>query len=120
MKIRSKALFIMLLFAFCFGTMSVALADSPQQGQFVSPKLIVNTSFLNVRTGPGIKFSVLLTVVNGIKVPVIGRAKDNVWYQVSTVIGVGWVNIEFAAPRGSFNNVPVVTLEQVIAAAAQA
>ncbi len=121
MKIRSKVLFIMLLFAFCFGTLSVALADSPQQqAQFVSPKLIVNTSFLNVRTGPGVQYSVLLTVVGGTELPVIGRAKDNVWFQVSTVIGVGWVNIQFAAPRGSFDNVPVVTLEQVIAAAAQA
>ncbi len=121
MKIRSKVLFIMLLFAFCFGTLSVALADSPQQqAQFVSPKLIVNTSFLNVRTGPGVQYSVLLTVVGGTELPVVGRAKDNVWFQVSTVIGVGWVNIQFAAPRGSFDNVPVVTLEQVIAAAAQA
>ncbi len=121
MKIQSKVLFIMLLFAFCFGTMSVTLADSPQQqAQFVSPKLIVNTSFLNVRTGPGVQYTVLLTVVGGTELPVIGRAKDNVWFQVSTVIGVGWVNIQFAAPRGSFDNVPVVTLEDVIAAAAQA
>jgi len=121
MKIRSKIPFIMLLLAFFFGTMSVTLADSPeQQAQFVAPKLIVNTSFLNVRTGPGVQFSVLLTVVGGTELPVIGRAKDNVWYQVSTVIGVGWVNIQYAAPRGSFDNVPVVTLEQVIAAAAQA
>src|SRR3954468_1531562 len=99
MKIRSKVPFIMLLFAFFFTTLSVTLADSPQQqAQFVSPKLIVNTSFLNVRTGPGVQFSVLLTVVGGTELPVIGRAKDNVWYQVSTVIGVGWVNIQYAAP----------------------
>ncbi len=120
MKIRSNALVIMLLFAFFFGTMSVTLADISQQAQFVSPKLIVNTSFLNVRTGPGVQFSVLLTVVGGTELPVIGRAKDNVWFQVSTVVGVGWVNIQYAAPRGSFDNVPVVTLEQVIAAAAEA
>lgn len=121
MKIQSRVLFIVLLIAFCFGTMSVALADAPaQQAQFVSPKLIVNTSFLNVRTGPGVQYTVLLTVVGGTEFPVIGRAKDNVWFQVTTVVGVGWVNIQYAAPRGSFANVPVVTLEQVIAAAAQA
>jgi len=120
-KIQSRVLFIVLLIAFCFGTMSVALADAPaQEAQFVSPELIVNTSFLNVRTGPGVQYTVLLTVVGGTEFPVIGRAKDNVWYQVATVVGVGWVNIQFAAPRGSFTNVPVVTLEQVIAAAAQA
>lgn len=113
-------LVFLLLFAFCFGTAAVTLADAPQQAQFVSPKLLVNTSFLNIRTGPGVQYTVLLTVVGGTELPVIGRAKDNVWYQVSTVVGVGWVNVEFTAPRGSFDNVPVVTLEQVIAAAAQA
>jgi uncharacterized protein YgiM (DUF1202 family) len=121
MKIQSRVLFITLLIAFCFGTVSVALADAPaQQAQFVSPELIVNTSFLNVRTGPGVQYTVLLTVVGGTELPVIGRAKDNVWYQVTTVVGIGWVNIQFAAPRGSFANIPVVTLDQVIAAAAQA
>lgn len=120
MKIRSKLLVFLLLFAFCFGTAAVTLADAPQQAQFVSPKLLVNTSFLNVRTGPGVQYTVLLTVVGGTELPVIGRAKDNVWYQVSTVVGVGWVNVEFTAPRGSFENVPIVTLEEVIAAAAQA
>lgn len=121
MKIQSKVLFIVLLIVLSFGTMSVALADTPaQQAQFVSPSLIVNTSFLNVRTGPGVQYTVLLTVVGGTELPVIGRAKDNVWYQVATVVGVGWVNIQFAAPRGSFANIPIVTLEQVIAAAAQA
>lgn len=119
MKIRSKLLVFLLLFAFCFGTAAVTLADAPQQAQFVSPKLLVNTSFLNVRTGPGVQYTVLLTVVGGTELPVIGRAKDNVWYQVSTVVGVGWVNVEFTAPRGSFENVPIVTLEEVIAAAAQ-
>lgn len=120
MKSRSRMFLILLLIASCFGMISVTFAnESQQQAQFISPKLIVNTSFLNVRTGPGVQYSVLLTVVGGTELPVIGRAKDNVWFQVSTVIGVGWVNIQYAAPRGSFSNVPVVTLEDVIAAAAQ-
>lgn len=115
MKLHHKLLLSMLLFIFCFGSISIAFADSPQQVQFVAPKLLVNTSFLNVRTGPGVQYTILLTVVGGTELPVLGRAKDNVWYQVSTVVGVGWVNIEFTAPRGSFDNVPVVTLEDVIA-----
>ncbi len=121
MKIQSKLLVLVLLFSFCLGTTAVTLANDPQQqAQFVSPKLLVNTSFLNVRTGPGIQYTVLLTVVGGTELPVVGRAKDNVWYQVSTVVGIGWVNVEFTARRGNFDIVPVVTLEQVIAAAAQA
>lgn len=116
MKIRSKAFLFFLLFVICFGGLTIASASTQeQQAQFVSPKLVVNTSFLNVRTGPGIQYSVLLTVVGGTELPVIGRSNDGVWYQVATVIGAGWVNVEFTAPRGNFTNVPIVTLEDVIA-----
>jgi uncharacterized protein YgiM (DUF1202 family) len=88
-----------------------------QQVQFVAPRLVVNSSFLNVRTGPGIQFSVLITVVGGTEMPVLGRASDNVWYQVSTVVGVGWVNVQYTVPRGNFENVPLVTFEEAIASA---
>lgn len=115
MKIQPKMLLSILLFVFCFGSITMVFADTPRQAQFVAPKLLVNTSFLNIRTGPGVQYSVLLTVVGGTELPVLGRAKDNVWFQVSTVVGVGWANIEFTAPRGSFDNVPVVTLEDIIA-----
>lgn len=108
-----KPFSLILLFAFCVGLMAfgpVALADElQQQSQFVAPRLVVNTSFLNVRSGPGIQYSVLITVVGGTELPVLGRASDNVWFQVSTVIGVGWVNVQFTVPRGSFDNVPVIS-----------
>lgn len=112
---------LILLFAFCVGIMAfspVALAAEPQQ-QFVAPRLVVNSSFLNVRSGPGIQYSVLLTVVGGTELPVLGRASDNVWFQVSTVIGVGWVNVQYTVPRGSFDNVPVINLSDFIATNAQ-
>lgn len=79
-----------------------------QQVTFAIPKLVVNTSFLNIRTGPGVQFSVLVTVVGGTELPVLGVANDNVWYQVNTSEGVGWVNIEFTLARGEFSRVPLV------------
>ena len=79
-----------------------------QQVTFAVPKLIVNTSFLNIRTGPGVQFAVLVTVVGGTELPVLGVANDRVWYQVNTTEGVGWVNVEFTIPRGDFSRVPVV------------
>jgi uncharacterized protein YraI len=89
-----------------------------QQVQFTTPILVVNSSFLNVRTGPGVQYNVLITVVGGTELPVLGRANDNVWFQVSTVVGIGWVNAEFVLPRGTFENVPVVdaSVGEIIAA----
>lgn len=114
MKTAPKLILLFFVAALLSGTIPV-LADAQQQGQFIAPKLVVNSSFLNVRTGPGVQFSVLITVVGGTELPVLGRAPDGIWFQVSTVVGVGWVNVEFTIPRGSFDNVPVVTLEDVLA-----
>jgi uncharacterized protein YgiM (DUF1202 family) len=113
MKLPSrKFLMLFLLFSFVLGLAApggVSLAAGAEQRvQFVTPIMIVNSSFLNIRTGPGVQYNVLLTVVGGTELPVLGRAKDNIWYQVSTVVGVGWVNSEFLIPRGDFTNVPVV------------
>ncbi len=109
MNLRAKILSVVVLLSVMFMPLaSIALAEGAQQVQFIAPKLVVNTSFLNVRTGPGVQYTVLITVVGGTELPVLGVANDGVWFQVSTVIGVGWVNVEFTLPRGNFENVPVV------------
>ncbi len=102
-KAVATVLFIVFLLGVVFPGAALA-----QQVQFAPPVLVVNSSFLNVRTGPGVQYNVLITVVGGTELPVLGRAGDNVWFQVSTVVGVGWVNAEFVLPRGTFENVPVV------------
>lgn len=112
----SAILLLVVLFSL-FGLNSTALAEEQEQrSQFVTPIMIVNTSFLNVRTGPGANYTVLLTVVGGTELPVLGVARDRVWYQVSTVAGIGWINSEFAVARGDFTNVPVVDEADVLAA----
>jgi len=120
MKNRSRLLSVMLIIVFSVGILAwgqIATAAPEQQVQFVSPRLVVNSSFLNVRSGPGIQYPALITVVGGTELPVLARASDNVWFQVSTVIGVGWVNVQYTVPRGSFNNVPVVSLSDIFASA---
>lgn len=112
MKVRLKVLSLFLVCAFLLvGAAPGSAAVAPitdQQAQFSAPLMVVNTSFLNIRTGPGVNYSVLITVVGGTELPVLGVANDRVWYQVSTVIGIGWVNAEFVIPRGDFTNVPTV------------
>lgn len=93
--------------SFAFGTSVFAIEES-QQVSFSTPILVANTSFLNIRTGPGIQYTSLVTVVGGTELPVLGVAHDRVWYQVSTIVGVGWVNVQFTLPRGDFTNVPFV------------
>lgn len=87
----------------------VTRATPTEQAIFERPRLIVNTSFLNIRVGPSANFAVLETVAGGTELPVLGTAGDEVWYQVVTPSGSpGWVNIEFTIPRGDFTNVPLV------------
>jgi uncharacterized protein YgiM (DUF1202 family) len=116
-KLPSKVILRVLLLSVCvFGLVlgaAAAAAAPSQQAQFVNPRLVVNTSFLNIRTGPGVQYSVLVTVVGGTELPVLARGSDNVWYQVATVVGAGWVNVEFTVPRGSFDAVPVVNVNEV-------
>jgi uncharacterized protein YgiM (DUF1202 family) len=91
---------------------AASASDLEQQATFQAPLLVVNTSFLNVRTGPGVQYTVLVTVVGGTELPVLGRHPDGVWYQVNTDGGPGWLNIEFTLPRGDFSNVPLVEVGQ--------
>jgi uncharacterized protein YraI len=102
------ALVIIMVGALGFSTAAAATVETDQQAQFVAPIMVVNASFLNIRTGPGVEFTVLTTVVGGTELPVLGVARDRVWYQVSTLAGVGWVNSQFTLPRGNFTNVPFV------------
>ncbi len=112
MKKSTKVVFTtillsLLLGVFVFGSTTQA-AEQSQQAEFAAPIMVVNASFLNVRTGPGLQYSILITVVGGTELPVLGYARDRVWYQVSTVAGVGWINSQYALPRGDFRNVPMV------------
>ena len=76
--------------------------------QFAVPVLVVNTSFLNARSGPGPQYSVVATVTGGSELPVLGTNSGSTWYLVTTPVGSGWVDVSFTLPRGSFNNVPVI------------
>ncbi|MCU0496692.1 MAG: SH3 domain-containing protein [Anaerolineae bacterium] len=107
MKTRAKVLSLVVLVALLTAIFPVSQIAA-QRASFVAPVMVVNTSFLNVRTGPGIQYSVLVTVVGGTALPVLGVAQDRVWYQVSTVVGAGWVNAQYVLPRGDFSNVPFV------------
>jgi len=107
---RYRALFTSFILAFLMLSMhwTVLASDNYQQINFQSPSLVVNTSFLNIRTGPSASYGILATVVGGAELPVTAVYEDGVWYQVATNVGLGWVNVEFTLARGDFSNVPLV------------
>lgn len=109
MSLKSKLFFIVLLIALIGGLFSTpAMATEPEQrATYAPPILIVNTSFLNVRTGPGPQYDVIITVSGGTELPVLGVAAGYIWYQVSTVAGTGWVDSDFTIGRGDFSHVPL-------------
>lgn len=96
---------LVLLLALLLGQ-TVYAGGSSQQ--FSVPILVVNTSFLNARSGPGPQYSVVATVTGGSELPVLGTNSGNTWYLVTTPAGSGWVDVSFTLPRGNFNNVPVI------------
>lgn len=102
---------LVLFVVFMLSLGAVSAADLEQRSTVTSPVLIANTSFLNVRSGPGVQFSVLARVTGGTPLPVLGVASDGVWYQVATDLGPGWVNVQFTLARGDFRNVPLVRFD---------
>jgi len=70
-----------------------------------APHVVVNTAYLNVRTGPGVGHTILTTVKGGTELPVTAIARGNIWYQVETSAGTGWINRTYTVTRGSYANV---------------
>lgn len=69
-----------------------------------APHLVVNTGRLNVRSGPGMSYRVITSVRGGTQLPVVSIASDNLWYEVDSVAGRGWVNSYYTVTRGNFSS----------------
>ncbi len=103
---KRKGLILLVMVLLMAGIVSqTALASSATQ--FSIPHLVVNTSFLNARTGDGPQYSTITTLVGGTELPVLGANRSFTWYLVTTPVGPGWVDVSFTLPRGDFTNVPV-------------
>lgn len=78
-------------------------------------RLVVNTSYLNVRTGPGVGHSVLTAVPGGTELAVVAKDVGRVWYQVKTSAGIGWVNTNYTVGRGDFSAIPTLGAPEQVA-----
>ncbi len=71
----------------------------------------VATGALNVRSGPGVTYSVLTNISMGQSVGLLGRAGDNVWVKVRLSTGQeGWVNSSLITPNVSISSLPLVAI----------
>jgi uncharacterized protein YraI len=120
MKSRSRVILSVLLLMTMLATSAVivqangqVLEEVEQQSAFALPILVVNTENLNIRTGPGAQYTRLAVARGGTELPVLGVARDRVWYLVSTSVGNGWVNVAFTLPRGNFTNVPLIDTSNI-------
>ncbi len=98
----------LLLLISMFSLIPFAQAVPNQQAQFAVPIVVVNTSFLNVRSGDGPQYTVITTIVGGTELSVLGSNRNQAWFLVTTPIGAGWVDANFVLARGDFRNVPVL------------
>lgn len=74
-----------------------------------TPYVIVMATFLNIRSGPGINYSVLGQAFGAETLPVVGRTADSQWYQVETRFGTGWVHTAYVVARNEFGGAPITT-----------
>ena len=93
-----------------------AATPPPGTGEIPTPApgaaTVTATTYLNVRTGPGLQFPVLFVAQPGGTGEAIGITSDAAWYAVKlptdlSSTGVGWVSSQYVIPQNT-ENLPVL------------
>lgn len=92
---------------------NVAIANLPVVDAAPPPAAAtgwVNTYALNVRSGPGVGYSVIIAIPWGTNVSLLGRAAHTNWVKVRLASGQeGWVNASYLNASVSIANLPVIS-----------
>jgi hypothetical protein len=64
-------------------------------------------SWLNMRAGPSITYSILDVLPRGTVVPVVGRTSTSRWIQVVFAGQTGWLSTPYTTINGDINSVPL-------------
>lgn len=71
------------------------------------PTGVVNASYLNVRSGPGVQYGIVSTIRGGTYANLIGRNFDTTWLEIILGNGVrGWVNANFITTSYPIGTLP--------------
>jgi uncharacterized protein YgiM (DUF1202 family) len=91
---------VVVLFTTGFGRVQKTSAQAPTG--------IVNTGALNIRSGPGVNYSVITSVYRNTLLTLLARNADTSWLKVMTATGVqGWVNARYILTGYSLASLPV-------------
>jgi len=78
------------------------------------PFVIAHQSGVNLRSGPGMDYSRLGTLVLGARVAIVGRSSDSSWWLVSTPVGLAWVAADVVVAYDVNDAIPVVTIPALL------
>ncbi|MCA9942070.1 MAG: SH3 domain-containing protein [Ardenticatenaceae bacterium] len=74
----------------------------------VTASALVATGALNVRSGPGVTYSVLTVASQGQTVALLGRNANSSWAKIRAANGTeGWVNASLITPNVSISSLPL-------------
>jgi LysM repeat protein len=108
----AKIIHLILLLALVVGLIVPALGVSAQAGSAAA----VNTGTLNIRSGPGVIFSIIGKLQYNEQITLIGKASSGTWVQIRTGGGTdGWVNSILIRTYADFNLLPVTYDTSIIA-----
>ncbi len=105
---RKQWLLVILLFASLFLTSQVFAKNSTAQ----TATAVIATGALNVRSGPGLEYSVVTVVNQGNVVNLLGRNANSSWAYIQTAAAkTGWVNASssYITPSVAISSLPLVT-----------
>lgn len=72
------------------------------------PVAIINTAFLNVRSGPATFYTKVGALPGGTRVPIVGKTADGQWLLIEAGFGRGWINLRYVLTQNYFGSAPVV------------
>ncbi|MCB9450307.1 MAG: LysM peptidoglycan-binding domain-containing protein [Anaerolineaceae bacterium] len=100
-------------FVFLFALMALVFPAAQVAAQ-VGTAAYINTGRLNVRSGPGVAFGVVVSVPANTEVTLVGRAVSSSWVQVVLADGTqGWVNSLYLRTFANITALPI-TYNQVV------
>jgi LysM repeat protein len=101
---RTRLISIVLLFVF-ITTLLVPLATVSAQ---IGATAYVNTGRLNIRTGPGVGFDIIVSVLRHTNLSLVGRNSDGSWAQAITSTGInGWVRTSLIVANVPISSLPI-------------
>ncbi|MCL4870966.1 MAG: SH3 domain-containing protein [Anaerolineae bacterium] len=101
--------FVLVLFALMTTVSSVAAAPAAHPPYQSGATATVGTGALNVRSGPGVGYSVVTVVYSGHVVTMLGRNSNSTWVKVRVAAGhEGWVSAPFIIPSAAIASLPVL------------